>query len=313
MSCYGSIGPISLGDCGPKSSLSVRTTSNVTNNLTESLKSLQSQNSNTVIMQDQTVDFKNAARCCKPFKVKQGLKAIIVDTSKMTASFKSQTQNKIVSDIKNSLQQSADTQMGILATPAGANLKTAIENTLNSMVTSNKIADIVANKVTSSLAKQSQKITIDCGTSPIADEITPEPSAEAKASNPELGDKGCYIDQDFVFQQTANNIMESVFNSISQNEDVKRAIAEVQQTQKTKSAGLDEITGQFFGAWSNIAMVVAGVIGLVLIIGLVVLFWPGGNKSVEVLANKAVELKSGTAKNIESAISQFLRKASRRR
>jgi hypothetical protein len=311
MSCYGTIGPIALGECGPKSSLSVKTTSSVTNNLTESLKSLQSQNSNTVIMQDQTVDFKNAARCCKPFKVKQGLTAIIVDTSKMTATFKSQTQNKIVSDIKNSLQQSADTKMGLLATPAGANLKTAIENTLNSMVTSNKIADIVASKVTNSLAKQSQKITIDCGTSPIADEITPEPSAAAKASNPELGDKGCYIDQDFVFTQTANNIMESVFNSISQNEDVKRAVAEVMQTQKTESAGLDAITGQFFGAWTNIAMMVAGVIGLVVIIGLIVVFWPGGNKSVEVLANKAVELKKGVVPGIETAISQFLRKASR--
>lgn len=313
MSCYGSIGPISLGDCGPKSSLSVKTTSSVTNNLTESLKSLQSQNSNTVIMQDQTVDFKNAARCCKPFKVKQGLTAIIVDTNKMTASFKSQTQNKIVTDIKNSLQQSADTQMGFLATPAGANLKTAIENTLNSMVTSNKIADIVANKVTNSLAKQSQKITIDCGTSSLADEITPEPSPEAKATNPTLGDKGCYIDQDFVFTQTANNIMESVFNSISQNEDVKRAIAEVKQTQKTESAGLDKITGQFFGAYQNIIIGVVAVIGIILVVGLVVLFWPGGNKSVEVLANKAVELKGGMTQSIEASIAQFLRKASRRR
>lgn len=309
MSCYGTIGPIALGECGPKSSLSVKTTSNVTNNLTESLKSLQSQNSNTVIMQDQTVDFKNAARCCKPFKVKQGLTAIIVDTSKMTASFKSQTSNKIVTDIKNSLQQSADTKMGLLATPAGANLKTAIENTLNTMNNTGKIADIVSTKVTNSLAKQSQKITIDCGTSPIADEITPEPSPEAKAANPQLGDKGCYIDQDFVFQQTANNIMESVFNSISQNEDVKKAIAEVQQTQKTESVGIDSI----FDAYKNIIIAVVGVIGLIMIVGLVVLFWPGGNKSVEVLANKAVELKTGVAQTLETSISQFLRKASRRR
>ena len=307
MACYGSIGPISLGECGPKSSLSVKTTSNVTNNLTESLKSLQSQNSNTVIMQDQTVDFKNAARCCKPFKVKQGLTAIIVDTSKMTASFKSQTQNKIVSDIKNSLQQSADTQLGVLATPAGANLKTAIENTLNSMVTSNKIADIVSTKVTNSLAKQSQKITIDCGTSPIADEITPEPSAEAKAANPTLGDKGCYIDQDFVFTQTANNIMESVFNSISQNEDVKKAIAEVQQTQKTESVGLDAITGQIAGVYK--AIIAGGTMIYIVIGGLVILFIPiliwafrsGGSSEAPAVAPA-----------VETAIAQFLRKASRR-
>jgi hypothetical protein len=307
MSCYGSIGPISMGDCGPKSSLSVKTTSNVTNNLTESLKSLQSQNSNTVIMQDQTVDFKNAARCCKPFKVKQGLTAIIVDTSKMTASFKSQTSNKIVTDIKNSLQQSADTKMGVLATPAGANLKTAIENTLNTMNNTNKIADIVSTKVTNSLAKQSQKITIDCGTSPIADEITPEPSAEAKAANPTLGDKGCYIDQDFVFTQTANNIMESVFNSISQNEDVKKAIAEVVQTQKTESVGLDTITGQIASVYKT--LIAGGTIIYIVIGGLVILFIPlliwafrsGGPGTV-----------TNVAPAVETAIAQFLRKASRR-
>jgi len=308
MSCYGTIGPIALGECGPKSSLSVKTTSSVTNNLTESLKSLQSSQSSTVIIQEQDVTVLNKARCCFPLKVSQGLTAVIVDTSKMTATFKSETSNKIVTDIKNSLQQSADTKVGLLATPAGANLKTAIENALTTMNNTGKIADIISQKVSNTLAKQNQKLNIDCGTSSLAAELTPNPPASSG-----LPEQGCFIDQNFVFQQTANNIMESVFNSISQNEDVKRAIAEVQQTQKTESAGLDAITGQFFGAWSNIAMVVAGVIGLVLIIGLVVLFWPGGNKSVEVLANKAVEFKTGVAQTLESSIAQFLRKASRRR
>ncbi len=308
MSCYGSIGPISLGDCGPKSSMSVKTTSSVTNNLTESLKSLQSSQSSTVILQDQDVTALNKAKCCFPLKVSQGLTAVIVDTSKMTATFKSQTSNKIVSDIKNSLQQSADTKMGLLATPAGANLKTAIENTLTTMNNSGKIAQIVADKVSNVLAKQNQKVLIDCGNSPLAAELTPNPPASSG-----LPDQGCYIDQNFVFQQTANNIMESVFNSISENTDVKRAIAEVQQTQKTESAGIDAITGQFFGAWSNIAMMVAGVIGLIVIIGLVVIFWPGGNKSVDSLASKAVQMKTGIVPGIEAAVSQFLRKASRRR
>ena len=308
MSCYGSIGPISLGECGPKSSLSVKTTSSVTNNLTESLKSLQSSQSSTVILQDQDVTVLNKARCCFPLKVAQGLTAVIVDTSKMTATFKSETSNKIVTDIKNSLQQSADTKVGLLATPAGANLKTAIENTLTTMNNTGKIADIVSQKVSNVLAKQNQKVLIDCGSSKLADELTPSPPASSG-----LPDQGCYIDQNFVFQQTANNIMESVFNSISQNEDVKRAIAEVSQSQKTESAGIDAITGHFFGAYQNIIIGVVAVIGIILVVGLVVLFWPGGNKSVEVLANKAVELKGGMTQSIEASIAQFLRKASKRR
>ena len=307
MACYGSIGPISMGDCGPKSSLSVKTTSNVTNNLTESLKSLQSSKTSTAILQDQDVTALNKARCCFPLKVAQGLTAVIVDTSKMSATFKSQTSNKIVSDIKNSLQQSADTKVGLLATPAGAKLKTAIENTLNSMVTSNKIAGIVATKVTNSLANQSQKITIDCGLSSVADEITPEPSPEAKASNPTLGDKGCYIDQDFVFTQTANNIMESVFNSISQNEDVKKAIAEVKQAQVTENKGLDTITGQIAdvakSAISGYTMIIIAVVAaIVLAIPILIFAFKSGGSSEAPAVTPA----------IETAIAQFLRKASRR-
>ena len=302
MACYGSIGPISMGDCGPKSSLSVKTTSNVTNNLTESLKSLQSSKTSTAILQDQDVTALNKARCCFPLKVAQGLTAVIVDTNKMSATFKSQTSNKIVSDIKNSLQQSADTKLGVLATPAGANLKTAIENTLNTMNTSNKIANIVAEKVNNTLAKQNQKVLIDCGTSSLAAELTPSPPASSG-----LPDQGCYIDQNFVFQQTANNIMESVFNSISQNEDVKKAIAEVQQTQKTESAGLDTITGQIAdvakSAISGYTMIIIAVVAaIVLAIPILIFAFKSGGSSEA----------PAVAPAVETAIAQFLRKASRR-
>jgi hypothetical protein len=58
-------------------------------------------------------------------------------------------------------------------------------------------------------------------------------------------------------------------------------------------------------------MMVAGVIGLVVIIGLVVVFWPGGNKSVDSLASKAVQMKTGIVPSVEAAVAQFLRKASR--
>ncbi len=303
MSCYGSIGPISMGDCGPKSSVSVKMTSSVTNNLTESLKSLQSQQSSTVIMQEQNVDVMNAARCCKPLKVSQGLTAIILDTSKITAQFKSQTANNIVTDIKNSLNQASQLTTGVLATPAGSNLKTAIENALTTMNNTGKIADIVGSKITNVLAKQTQRILIDCGTSPIADELTPSPSAEAKAQYPELGDQGCYIDQNFVFQQTANNIMESVFNSISNNTEVKKAIADVVQDQKTESKGLDTITGQIADVAKS--LISGGVMVYVAIIAAIVLFIP-----LIIWAFKSGGSKSAP---VEATVAQFLRKASRRR
>ena len=311
MACYGSIGPIALGDCGPKASTSIKTTSSVTNNLTESLKSLQSSQSSTVILQDQDVTALNKARCCFPLKVAQGLTAVIVDTSKMTATFKSQTSNKIVTDIKNSLDQASKLTTGVLATPAGSNLKTAIENSLTTMNNTGKIADIVAQKVSNVLAKQNQKVLIDCGTSSLAAELTPSPPASSG-----LPDQGCYIDQNFVFQQTANNIMESVFNSISQNEDVKKAIAEVKQAQVTENKGLDTITGQVAdvakSAISGYTMVIIAVIaGIILFIPLII--WGFKSGGPDTVTNVVPEVAPTVAPAVETAIAQFLRKASRRR
>jgi hypothetical protein len=300
MSCLGSIGPISLGDCGPKSSLNIKTTSSVTNNLTEELKTLQSQKASTVILQDQDVTALNKSRCCFPLKVSQGLTAVIVDTSKITAQFKSETANKITTDIQNSLDQASKVTSGVLATPAGSNLKTAIENALTTMNNTGKIASIVGEKVSNVLAKQNQKVLIDCGTSPLAAEITPRPPAEAN-----MPDQGCYIDQNFVFQQTANNIMESVFNSISNNVDVKKAIAEVKQTQETESKGLDTITGQAAGVAKS--FIAGGTMIYIAIIAAIVLFIP-----LIIWAFKSGGSSSSPAP-VEATIAQFLRKASRRR
>ena len=311
MSCLGSLGPISLGDCGPKSSLSVKTTSTSVNNLTESLKSLQSNTSNTVIVQEQDVTVLNKAYCCNPLKVAQGMKAVIVDTNKMTAEFKSKTATKMVDDINNAIDQAAKTTTGVLSSTNGAALKAAVSTELTKMNNTGKIANIIAQKVSNTLAKQNQKILIDCGVSPIADQTTPKPPASAG-----LPDTGCYIDQNFVFQQTANNIMQSVFTSLSTTESVSKVLNKIKQDNVTENKGVEAITGQFFGAWQNIIMMVAGVIGLIVIIGLVVLFWPGGNKSVEALADKAIQMKSASPVGAalgaaENAVSQYLRKRRR--
>jgi hypothetical protein len=101
--------------------------------------------------------------------------------------------------------------------------------------------------------------------------------------------------------------MESVFNSISQNEDVKKAIAEVQQTQKTESAGLDTITGQIAdvakSAISGYTMIIIAVVAaIVLAIPILIFAFKSGGPDTVTNVTPAVE----------TAIAQFLRKASRR-
>jgi len=305
MSCLGSFGPITLGDCGARSTLNVKTTTNISSAINDSLKSVSSQETKTAVIQNQDVTLLNkTSTCCSPFKVQQNFKVTIVDESKMTDSFVSQQVSKLSTELVNSLDQAAKMTTGVLAGANGANLKSSVESALNQSSVKNKMADTFRKAVKNTLAKQSQNVFINCA----VDSPPPPPSSSG------MIDTGCYIDQNFAFDMTTRNIMKGVFSALTEDVQVAKALNKIKQDNVSENKGIDTITGQFFGAWSNIAMMVAGVIGLVVIIGLVVVFWPGGNKSVDSLASKAIQMKTGVvAPAIEAAVAQFLRKASKRR
>lgn len=299
MSCLGSLGPIQLGDCGSKSEMKVSTSNTSITNLNESLKSLQSQDSQVVLNQQQNVTLTNAANCCKPFVVAQNMKAAIVDTSKMTTAFKSQVANTLVRDINNAISQVAETKSGALVlTPSqGASLKQSVSTALTKMNSTNKIADIISQKVSKTIANQGQKVVIDCGSGVIP---PPPPPADAKdAQGNTIGANGCYVTQDFVFSQITNNVMEAIFDSLSKDSEVSKVLNDIKQTNKKEDKG---IIDAIFGAWTNIAIAIAAIVGLVFIVLIAVFFWPSGNKTVEALSKSAAEV----------SVSQFLRKTRRR-
>ena len=65
MSCYGSFGPISIGDCSAKSEVKVDTSS-ITKNISSSIQqSVSSVSSKTVAAQNLNFNVSNKALCCR--------------------------------------------------------------------------------------------------------------------------------------------------------------------------------------------------------------------------------------------------------
>lgn len=296
MSCYGSFGPLTIGDCGARSTMNVKTTSNISSVLNETLKSVSSQESKQAVIQNQDVTLDNkTSTCCSPFKVQQNFKVTIVDESKMTDSFVSNAVSKIGAELVNSLDQAAKMTTGVLAGANGANLKMSVENALNQSSIKNKMADTLRKSIKNTLAKQSQKVYINCA-------VDSPPSPPSSSGMP---DTGCYIDQNFAYDMTSKNIMKGVFSSLTEDVNVAKALNKIKQDNVAENKGLDTITGQIADVAKS--FIAGGAIIYIAIIAAIVLFIP-----LIIWAFKSGGSSSSSAP-VEASISQFLRKASRRR
>jgi hypothetical protein len=260
MVCLGKIGFISLGnDCAPSSkSIKVNVNSTSITNLNQSLKSIQSQETNTALNQVQNVSIKGG--CCQPLEISQKLKAVVVDESKMSVTFRTQMAKNLTNDISSMMKGVEDNINNLLKGDKGTQLKASVDMKLTKMNSENKIANIISEKVSKTVASQGQKVIIDCGSGDIP--TPPPPSSEP--------DTGCYITQEFVFEQVTNNVMEAVFNTISNDSNVKNILAdisrEMEEAPKTENIEVNISIDKFLG----INKVLAGIIGGFLIFVLVI-------------------------------------------
>jgi hypothetical protein len=262
MPCVGSFGPITLGDCGPSSKVTVDVSS-VTKNISRSIQdSVSSVSSKSIAVQNQNVSLKGS--CCKPFKVAQGLTIKQADTSKFSADFATKTAKTMSDNISSAVDQSASQITGLLGSTTGPKLTAAIKQAVQKVTESDSFKRSVQTKMSETFGSQNQNISIDCG------ENIPTPTPPASAG---IADTGCYIDQNFVFEQVTNNLMETMMNDVMEDSQLTAIVAEAKQVSKTEAKGVDAI----FGAYTM--MIIAVVIGLVVFIPLIV--WSlGGSKGV---------------------------------
>lgn len=263
MVCLGKIGFIALGnDCGksPSKSIKVNVSSTSITNLNQSLKSIQSQETNTALNQVQNVSVKGA--CCQPLNISQGLKAVVVDESKMSVTFKTQMAKNLTNDISSMMKGVEDNINNLLKSDRGTQLKAAVNMSLTKMNSENKIANIISEKVSNTVASQGQRVNIDCGS---GDVPTPKPPGSEN-----MPDTGCYISQDFVFEQVTNNVMESVFNTVSNDDNVKNIVAEISKEMEEKPKEEEVMVNISINEFLGVNKVFAGLIGGALLFILII-------------------------------------------
>jgi len=254
MVCVGKLLGISIGDCDKgSSSLKIKSSDTSLNNLNNSLKTLQTQDTSVALNQIQNVSV--TGNCCQPLIIAQNLKAIVVDNSKMNISFMTQMAMNLTRDI-NKTMEGAESELNTkLGGNKGTNLKMSVENALKKMNNKNAVAKIIQEKVSKTLASQNQRVYITCG-----DTLkTPPPPPSAN-----LPDTGCYINQDFIFSQTTNNIMEAVFSALSSDDGVINAIKDIRDTDNTPEniiASFSPLT-TFLGVPKDVAKVIGIIIGI---------------------------------------------------
>ena len=265
MVCLGKIGNIQLGDCGGGNSKDIKVSVKSTSitNMNNSLKSLQSQETNTTLNQQQNIAV--IGNCCQPLKIAQDLKATVIDTSKMSVSFKSQMANQLSKDVDKAMEEAEKTVNDLLKNEAGGKLRAAVNTTLTKMNSQNKVANIISEKVTNTIANQGQNIYINCGSGDIK---TPPPPDSAN-----MPDTGCYITQDFIFSQVTNNVMEAVFNSISNEPEVEAVLNEIAKETQEKVITTEEpkleVVKKFLGIPYKIAAGIGGLLSLIVLVLLI--------------------------------------------
>ena len=271
MSCIGSFGPITLGDCGSSSKVKIET-SNITKNISNSIQqSVSNVSDKSIAVQNQNVSLKGS--CCKPFVVSQGLSIKQANTSKFSGDFASKTAKTMSDSINNSVDQSASQITGLLGSTVGPKLQSAIKNATLKIAQSDSFKKSIQSKMSETFGSQNQNISIDCGeTIP-----TPPPTNAPAQEKSKLGDTGCYIDQNFVFDQVTNNLMETMMSDVMEDTQLTQVVNEAKQVMKTKSSGLEDLVSAFLGPYAMI--IIAVVIGLVIFIPLII--WSlGGSKRV---------------------------------
>lgn len=265
MSCLASFGPISFGDCGPKSDIKIQTTS-LSKNISSSIQqSVSSVSDKTIAVQNQNINLKGT--CCNPFVVKQGLSIKQANTSKFTANFSENVAKKMVDTINNSIDQVASQVTGVLGATNGPKLTAAIKNTVAKISESSAFKSSIQSKMSEAFGSQNQNINIDCGSGDI-----PTPPPPPGQINPQTGQPiptaGCYIDQNFVFDQVTNNLMETLMNQVQNDDQLNAIVNDTKQKNTTEGKGLDSLLSALTGPMAIVAVVV--IVGLIVAVPLLI-------------------------------------------
>ena len=217
----------------------------------------------TVIVSSQNQNVSIKGSCCSPIVIDQSAQLKVINTSKMDVKMVSDIAIKFKDGMTKELDAKANEMNSLLGSQVGGQLTAAIKNSVTKISESNNFKNSIQKKISETFANQGQNINIECG-----EEIpTPKPPVGSG-----LPDTGCYISQSFLYEQLANNIMETMMSDIIKDEKVDEIISKISQkniTPQLQKIGKFERTPM---SWFETNIETIGLILLVFFIPLIIKF-----------------------------------------
>ena len=265
--CYGQFGPISIGDCGPKSENIVDTKSITQSISTTAQNSATSTDDRTIVVQGQNIVVNGKGpQCCNALNINQTANLKMYSQNKINNDFSNQISRTVIDNIDNKIDAVMESNKGALATDTAKLkqvLKTATEKYFQNATNQNNIQALAKRTI----ANQNTNVVINC-----AEFYN---STTGKSFGPVQTDAGCNINQQFVLDSFSLNVIDNVLKNISTETAVTQVMNELKSKLKSKSEGISDIISSYM------APLIIGAIVLFIIIGVVLFFFLKSNKSIK--------------------------------
>ena len=202
----------SLGDCDvPKKSQITIDTDLVSKQTTESvMSSISEESTSTIAVQNQNVRI--IGSCCDPIMIDQSLNLKVINTSKMDDKFYSDFADKLKNNLINELDSKSNSIKDALGNDSGTNFVGTLKSSIVKVSESSSFQESIKKLIVESFNSQSQDVNIICS------KDFPPPKPPKGVGVP---DRGCYISQNFLIEQTTNNVMENLFSDVAEDPEFK--------------------------------------------------------------------------------------------
>lgn len=252
--CYGRLAIMSFGDCTSKAS----TSTNISmESLNEKLKTTIANNNNSssasiVTLVSQNVVLDNVPPIEMPdIKISQSMRLKIASNQSMQNTLSNQSMDEVANKISQQLDQqlTSTADMGVDSASIlekKANFKSAILTTVKSETTLNAANSALFDAV----GIMDQKISINFAK--INDSMTRAIVEKYKSGTTSGGRPKIEISQDFVGEIQADTAIRSVVESITQDEQVNQAEAELIEALAAENKGLANVSAEYIKALNEV-------------------------------------------------------------
>jgi hypothetical protein len=257
--CFFTAGPISIGDCGQKSTIKLNT-----NILQASINeifvsSINQAQATTVAQQNQDITILGFSNC--NVTIDQTLKFDATMEALQTTEVKSQTFTNFVNDIDKNIKQISEQKTGVLGSVANQSLAIELLTQIKSIITNQDNINSINKTLNESISSQNQKVTIVFA-----------PNSQDLKELQDPNKQGCniVINQTTISKVATKIIMKSISEIIRNNSVVNQLKYKLDQASKQENVGFDAIIQSIMdflksGVGAIALVLIVGIIGLVFV------------------------------------------------